>query len=139
MNSLFRTCIYICILVIIFTLVINFVEGMGAFPMETSMGTEVDEDNALQSITGLSGGMEGIWLIATGIGAGVAVLLSWVSHSLTPIGVYLFSEVFWTSWVRMHSVFSSGGYIPSDLFVIFYVVVIFLFIGAVIGMITGSG
>jgi hypothetical protein len=139
MNSFFRICIYLCMALIVFTLVVNFVEAVGNFGVTTDFGTDVDESNALSQISGFSGGMENLWLVITLTGGLASIGLVFISKSLSPLAVYAFSTVFWTSWIRMHNILTAGNYLPSELFIIFWVVVLFLFIAAAIGLISGGG
>ena len=120
----------------------GFIQGLGAFPLveDESIGiNDVTTTNALTVLTGLSGGMETMWALFLVAGAAASVFLAWATHSVVPIGIYLFSEVFWTSWIRTHSLLDFGGYIPADFLLLISVGMLFLFIAAVIGMLTGSG
>ena len=141
MATFYRTSVYICIIIILFTLSINFVSSFNAFPIEEEQGVEgVTQENALEKITGMDDpNMNYIWLVATGVGITGAIFVAWLTKSIVPIGIFLFSEVFWTSWLRMNSVLNMSGWVPGELLVIFTVGVMFVFIAAVIGMFTGSG
>ena len=139
MGTFYRTSVYLCLALIVFTLAINFVNSLQAFDPYKSGMTDVNEENALEQISGLSGGMAGIWSIAV-VGTGIgAIVLAWVTKQIIPIGIHLFSVVFWTSWIRMWTVTDIGGYIPGEFTILFFVGAIFIFIAAVIGMLTGSG
>jgi len=139
--TFYRTCIYLCVVLIIFTLSINFVNALGVFssydasPTEESLTTE----NALEQISGLSGGMEYIWGLAIGLGAGATMFLVYLSKQISPLGIYLFSSIFWTSWLKMNTVININGVIPAELIMLFTVGAMFIFIAAIIGMLTGSG
>jgi len=139
--SFFRTCIYLCLALIVFTMSINFVNAIGAFSAyeETPLEEEVTTDNALEQISGLEGGMASLWALAVGVGALGAVALVFISKQISPIGIYIFSTVFWTSWLKMNSIININGVMPVELMAIFTVAAIFLFIAAIIGMLTGSG
>lgn len=120
----------------------GFIQGLGSFPLaeDETIGTgNVTNRNVLTVLTGLSGGMEGMWALFLVAGAAASVFLAWATHSVVPIGIYLFSEVFWTSWIRTHGILNFGGYIPADFLLLITIGMIFLFIAAVIGMLTGSG
>lgn len=146
LNTFFQVAVYICIALLLLTLAINFVNATGAFPIEvsTSVATEgQNTTNIFNDITGLTGGMEYIWLTVlsiTGIGAiAVAVLM----HSTTPIGVWLFSSVFWTSYGRMIGTINITGVFDVDPMASFLVMgtvsILFIWTAAIIGMFTGSG
>lgn len=142
MNTFFQTIVVFSLLAILFNIGFGIVVGIGAFPLaeaETIGMDGVNSDNALSRLTGLDDGMASVWLLITSIAAVGSVGLSVLTHSVAPIGVFLFSEVFWTSWIRTQSILSIGGYIPGDFLVLITVGMIFLFIAAVIGMFTGSG
>jgi len=122
-----------------FSLVANFVDGLGIFPHTSSIGTEITTSNALSQLTGLDNpSMQGIFLGVTGLAFVGVVALCWATKNVVPLGLYLFGVIFWTSWIRMSSVMSYGGYIPAELLAVFTVGAIFLFVGAIIGMLTGS-
>ena len=139
--TFYQSAIYLCITIIIFTLAVNFVNSLDAFPIEEKQGVEgVTQENALSKLTGLKDpDMNNLWLLATGIGLAVAGVAAWITKSIVPVGIVLFSDVFWTSWLRMNIVLNIGGYIPGELLLLFTVGVLFVFIAAVIGMLTGSG
>ena len=124
-----------------FSLVANFVAGLGIFPNVTDIGMEVDDtESALTALTGLSDpNMNAIWIGITGITFIGVVALAALTQSMTPIGLHLFGLVFWTSWLRMSSILSYGGYIPEEFLIIVTVGVMFVFIAAIIGLITGGG
>jgi hypothetical protein len=129
-------------LAILFNVGFGLIESIDAFPLaegDVPGRSDVDVDNVLSELTGLSDGMESVWLLITSISAVGAVGLSMLTHSVAPIGVYLFSTVFWTSWIRTQSILSVGGYIPGEFLLLITIGMIFLFIAAVIGMLTGSG
>lgn len=141
MATFYRTSIYLCVVVIIFTLSINFVNALGAFETYEARPTEeeVTLDNALYQISGQTGDMADLWALTVGLGLIGAVALVFISKQISPIGIYIFSTVFWTSWLKMSSILNVGGIVPSELMVIFTVAAMFLFMAAVIGMLTGSG
>lgn len=141
MNSFFRICIVICLLMLVFSLVANLISGLDVFPDVSPVGISAEnEAGVLSSLTGLSDpNMNSIWLGVTGLSFLGAVALAALTRSMTPIGLHLFGTVFWTSWIRMSSVLSYGGYIPSDFLIVFTVGVMFVFIAAIIGLITGGG
>ena len=103
MNSFFRICIMICLLMLVFSLVANFIEGLGVFPDVTGVGTEVtDETDALSKLTGLTDpNMNALFIGVTGLTFIAVVGLAIATQSMTPIGLHIFGLVFWTSWIRM--------------------------------------
>ena len=141
MNTFFRLCIMFVLLMLTFSLISNFVSGLGIFPNVEQIGADVDTDSgALSTLTDLSDPTVGaIFLGVTGLTFLGAVALSALTRTITPIGLHLFGLVFWASWMNMVHIFSTGGYIPSDLILVGTVGVMFVFIAAIIGMLTGSG
>jgi len=141
-NSFFRICVLITLILMVFSLVANFVVGLGAFPGVTDIGSSPDTDSALGDLTTLDSDDTDMWSIFTMVTVGTglgAIALAWATHSMTPIGVHLFGTVFWASWLNMSSILSYGSYVPADLITVGTVGVLFIFIAAVIGMLTGSG
>jgi len=125
-----------------FSLVANFVAGLDIFPNVTNIGMEDAEssESALTALTGLdSPDMNAIWIGVTGLTFFGAVALAALTKSMIPIGLHLFGAVFWTSWIRMSSILSYGSYIPDEFLIVFTVGVLFVFIAAIIGLITGGG
>jgi len=142
LNSFFRVCIWFCLALIVFTLVINLTEITEAFGPEEHYGVQdVNADNALSQLTKLDDpNMNAVFVLCSGIGAASAIGLAILTHSFTPVGIYLFGQIFWTSFIRAWSVMGlSGGYVSAEVTGIFFIGAIFIFLAAVIGMITGSG
>lgn len=150
LNTFLQICIYISIALIVFTLCVNFVSAMNVFQTTVSTGvvTEGSSNNIFSDITNLDGGMEYVWgivLTITGVlSVGAAILM----HSPIPIGAYLFSAVFWTSYTRCITVLnipiSEGATLfstePLTLFLsIITVAILFVWGAAIVGIFTGSG
>jgi len=141
-GSLFQACFYFCLAVAIATLFINIVQGLNVFGNpDIGQGVVIggNESNVFTSLTGLTGGFEYVWGLAVGLGLAGSAILAWATHSTIPIGVYLFGTLFWTSYSRLISVISIGDYIPADFLLGITVAMMFLFAGAVIGMLSGGG
>ena len=84
--------------------------------------------------------MDNIWLIIIGTG-GIAIFLAWITHSTSIIGVYIFAFVFWASYSNIVSMLYNNNFL-GDLwgFVLIGTAgMTFIFIGAVAGMLSGSG
>jgi len=140
MNTFFRICFFMCLALITFNMLFLFVESTGAFPYSDDKAIDIDDSNALSILTGLDDpSMNAIWAIATTGGAIGAITIAWITHSIAPIGIYLFSEIFWTSYIHTHNIVNVGGYVPESLIAVFTVGILFVFIAAIIGMLTGSG
>jgi len=139
MNTFFRICVFICFSLIIFNFVFALIDGLGAFPYESSASV-YDESDIIGQITGLTDpNMNAIWLGVTTLSFLGVVVLAAATHSVIPIGLHLFGTIFWTSWIHTQSIFSDVGYLSSDLIAVFTIGVMFVFIAAIIGILTGSG
>lgn len=145
MKTLFQTCVIICITMIVFTLAINFVSGLGVFETyESGFDSSGDTDTIFNSTTNLESddggsGMDALWAAVLG-GAGLgAIVLAWVTRSPVIIGVYIFSAIFWASYINALSVININNWIPAGFLLIGTVAMVFIFGGAVAGMLSGSG
>jgi len=137
--SFFKIAIYLAISMIVFNLVVGYVGSLEVFPVESIPGTgTVEENNALTTFTGLTDGMEGVWLMVTTVTGITAIGLAILTRSWIPVGLHLFSTVFWTAYTKSNSILSVGGYVPGDFLAIFFIVMMFIFLAAVIAMLTGS-
>lgn len=142
MKTFFQIAVTLCLILLMASLIANFVSSLGVFPNVTSIGQkDIENSNdALAEMTGLnSPSMQSVFIGVTGLTFLGVVALSATTHSVKPIGLHLFGTVFWTSWIRMTVILGYGGYIPSSLLLVFTVGVMFVFIAAIIGMLTGSG
>jgi len=146
LNSLFQTCLYIVIIMTVFSLSVTLISSLGIFgSLDSGVSTDLEnESSTFESISDIT--MNDFWSFLSSeegltsiIGLGATVGLAILTRSPTLIGVGLFSTVFWTSYMNVNGILSIGGYLPVELMVIGYIVMFFLWVGAVIGMITGSG
>lgn len=139
LNSFFRICIFICLLLIIFNLTWAFVHSLGAFPIGEEGTGSARTSSAIEIFTGLSDGMLGLWGLVTGVGLALSGFASWVTKSTTPIGLFIFADVFWVSYNGTIQIINIGNYMPGNFMLLATVGITFLFIAAVVGMLTGSG
>ena len=139
--SFYQKAVYISIGLIIFNLCLIFVSSIGSFGSHGDTGIEINSvGDALSVFTSLEdASMQGVFLLAVGLTGIGAVALAWLTHSITPVGIHIFSIVFWTSYTKTHILINSAGYIPFEFMIIVFVGMIFLFIAAIVGMLTGSG
>lgn len=145
MNTFFRIAVYICLGLIVFNLMIGFMVATGAFPYTSSGGKNIgDTGEVLGDLTDYSSpGMDTLITIALA-GAGVGAVLGIITGSVVPIGIGIFSGVFWASFINTHGILSvqiSSGVslIPGELLTIFTICAVLIFIAAIVGMLTGSG
>jgi len=148
-GSFYRICTQATIFMIILTLSINFVVLSNVFPVPIdSPVTGTNTSNIAANITGnadiISGFMGGNWatLIITSAGflLGLAAVL--VTQNWSIVGIYIFGYVFWAAWINclwIFNLFNMYNYAGvTAMFTIITVVMVFIFIGAVVGMLTGS-
>ena len=140
MNSFFRICIVMCIGFILFNVLLAYFASAGNYGFQEDIGISVtDESDALTTFTGLkNSNMRSLFLGVTTIAFLGAVTLSVFTRTVTPIGLYLFGLVFWTSWIKTKSILGEGGYIPDNFLIVFIVGALFIFIAAIIGILTRS-
>ena len=145
LNTFYQVCIYITVGMILFTLSFNFVAGLDVYDTTAEHGL-VPGDNTNETFMNLTespefeGGMvlDNIWtfVLAGGIGA---IVVAGITRSPIILGVYIFSFVFWTSYGNTLSIINIGGYIPAGFLLIGTVGMAFIFVGAIAGMLGGSG
>ena len=149
LSTFLQISIYITIALVLFTLCVNFISALGVFQttLETGISTTGSSDNIFSQITGLSGGMEYVWSIILTLTGLAAVVVAVFTRQVTPIGIYLFSAVFWTSYNRCISVINVPigdgtmlfSTMPMSMFLVIATVgILFLWAAAIIGVLTGS-
>lgn len=145
LNTFFQLCVYFTICMFVFILCVHYVSGLEVFPtVETGFQEQVGVNETFQEVTSspdyASGvNMNLIWgMIFTGAGLG-SLLIAWFTHSTSVIGVFLFSIVFWASYINMLMILHIGNWIPLDFIGVVTGGIVFIFVGAIIGMLTGSG
>lgn len=138
-SSLYHQCIYITLIILIFTMSVSFINGLGLFPYKYESGPGLQDTtnetflNMVQSMTGLStGGAAAVWTLAIGTGFILTGLASIALQSTTPLAIFLFGSIFWTAYTKCFSVI--GPYLPTEFVFILWVVSIFLFVGAILGL-----
>lgn len=154
LTTFFQICIYITIAMVLFTLSISFVSAMGVFQTEIEAGVVAGEDTnaTMQGFTvspDYPSGMDmtTLWGIVITASAAGGIVIAWITRSTTILGVYVFSVVFWAAYGNALSVINSmGGSEPylSGLIGLGFVSLAtvgigFIWIGAIAGMLSGSG
>ena len=138
-RTLFHICIVICLGLIVFNLGLGYLQSTNAFGSVSSIGDDTTTDEALAEYANLEeSSMDYIWEIIFGA-ALAGLFVGWLTHSVVPIGLFVFSGVFWASFINTHHVLSIGGFIPGEILGIVTILSMFVFIGACVGMFTGSG
>jgi len=147
LNTFFQSCIYICIGLIVLTMSINFVSALGVFGFDIDAGfpsgTDFDDLTDV-NFTGddthdADSGLQGLWLIMiTGAGIG-GLTVAWITKSPVVLGVFVFSAVFWASYISASAVLLVGDFIPAGFLAIGTAIMGFFWAGAIAGMLSGSG
>jgi hypothetical protein len=140
LDNLFQLCFYFCLVIVIFMVSINIVNSLHLFaPISSGISTAgKTPENIFTEITGFSGGMEYIWiglLSATGF---IVLVIVKITQSTTMIGVYLLSAVFWTSFTKFASSININNWIPSEMMTAIIVGSLFIWVGAIISLLTGD-
>ena len=143
MNTLFRMAFYVTILLMLFNLGWGFVRGIeGTVFEDASEQNSIDNSTAsgvFSELTGLSGSDASLWVLFTGVGLLAAGAVSWMVQSLQPVAIYIFGVGFWSSYNATLNVLTMHNWIPAGMVLMITAVLVFLFVGAIIGMITGNG
>jgi len=137
LTNYFRIAIYFCLVMIIFTLAVNFVSALNIFSaVPTGISSSGTPQDIFSEISGFSGGVQYIWVLLLTMAGLFVVFMAKVFNDKAIIGVYIFSAIFWTSFNRCLSVINIGNFIPGDLLTIFVVALLFVWVAAIIGMLT---
>ena len=152
-GTFYQTCAYICMCLIAVNLAFAFVTGLGVFGNDFTGGVVAGEDaqsaaGEYMNVTASTDsesytGMNALWIIVSGsaVGAGAGLLLGFITHSSVFVGIGLFSGVFWSSYLNSLGILNTGGFLSSleGFVLIGTALMVFMFAGAVIGMLSGSG
>jgi len=76
------------------------------------------------------------WASLLGITGIVAAGAAYALGSLSIIGIYLFSAIFWTNYKISLGILTVGNFIPNEFLTIFTIALVFIWVAAVIGMTT---
>lgn len=126
---------------IVFTLAINFVNGLGIFEtVETGVDVGTNTSNTFDGFLqgGTISGIDAMWGVVLTVSGIVAVGAAILMHSAIPVGAYLFSGIFWTSYINSLGVLNNL-HIPAGFLLIGTVIMLFFWCAAVAGMFSGSG
>lgn len=147
LSSFYQVCVYLSIGLMVFTLAINFTVELGVFgDITPSGGMDVSGNqsgivaNFTKTPSG-EGGFGNIWLLVFGAGTAVAglgaIAIAIATQNATFVGVYVFSVYFWASYINALGIISIGGFLPASFILLFTLPVGFIFVGAVVGMLSG--
>jgi len=153
LGTFYQTASYVCMCLIAVNLAFAFVIGLGVFGDNFDGGIQTDETSGgmVDEFTNVSAtndagtytGMDALWVIIGGSAIGTAggLLLSYLTHSSVFVGIGLFSGVFWSSYLNSLGILQINNFLGGleGFVLIGTVLMIFMFAGAVIGMLSGSG
>jgi len=150
MKTFFQICVIITVSLAILNIAVNFVSGLGVFPISYSEGTPpIGSTNAtMENLTDVrvqqtSGadlvGLDALFVAVLGGGALAAIVIAWVTRSTAIIGVWILSAVFWYSYGRTHVILDLQTYLPTEFILMGTIAMGFVWVGAVAGMLSGSG
>jgi len=150
MNTFNSFCIGACVFMIFVGMSFGFITAIGAFPTSytgsvNATGTDL---TILENLTGNVTGQEGhlswgaMWGIATGGAIAVSVVFAILTHSTNMIGVWLFGTFFWSSYASIIGMLFTFDFLSSGAGLILATMITIgmtiMFVGAVIGMLSGS-
>lgn len=127
--SFLRTIVFLCLAITLFNLSVTFISSLGVFPIEFESGAEEE----------LELNLDYVWSITIGFGTAFTLIVCILMRSVIPLGLYVFSLIFWGSWISAQSILSTGGYVPAEFIALVTFGVAVLFGAAIVGILTGSG
>jgi len=149
LNTFNSFCIAACLFMIFIGMSMGFIGLTGAFP--TGVSTGFHEGDTLGQVSNLTGNVTGsaghmdfwsIWGIATGIGASGVFVAAILTKSTNMIAIGLFGTFFWGSWGSLIGILYMFDFLTSGaglmLVTMITVGMTFIFVGAIIGMLSGS-
>lgn len=146
MTSFYQVCVYFSVGLMVFTLSIGFVQGLGVFGdigLSGGMDVSGNKTQIVENFTknpSSQGGFGNMFLIAFGAGtilAGAGALaIAIATQNATFVGVYIFSVYFWASYINALGILSIVA-LPVGFLALFTIPVGFIFVGAVVGMLSG--
>jgi hypothetical protein len=145
MNNFFGICVIFTVSLMVFCLCVNVFVGFQIFGNAGVFGPDIS-GNSSQMFTnftknpdfpvGMTMGM--IWGLVLTSAAAVGLVLAWIMQDASILGVFIFSGVFWSSFINAMVILGAMAFIPVVLIGLFTVPVLFIFVAAVIGMLSGS-
>lgn len=121
------------------------VSSIGAFPgattppMDTTDAQQKGDFSAYSNIYSLLITYGG----AIGLGIVASVITLLITGSTSLIGIWMFSAVFWSSWLSVQNIFYTGGYLNNETGILIVIMLwagmSLMFIGAIVGMLSPGG
>ena len=129
----------------------GFIGAMGAFPAGYTSPFDPAHDtsggittNLTSNITGETGTLSWgqMWGLATIMATGGVIFLSILTGTTNLLGVYLFGTFFWSSWASLVGILYTFDFLTSAAGIILLSMITvgmgIMFVGAIIGMLSGS-
>lgn len=143
-NTFFQACTAFTILLLLFTLSVNFVSVSGFYPTNAETGIDINTTSTNETFQDVTGGYTpsniwSVWSLAGLIALGGSIAIAVLTRSSVFVGIYLFSIVFWTAYLNMLGITQLGNYVPGSFIFLGTTSLVFIWMGAIIGMLSGSG
>lgn len=155
-DTLFQICMYFTMCLLVFSLSVTFVVRSGFYgsgdgvDLDTNYNLSQDANTTISNVTQQnldedapdSFVFTNLWsIVITGSAGGLlAAIAAWAYKDVRIIGVYLFGLVFWAAYINMFSIITIySGFFPPALLGLVHAASIFMFMGTIIGIFTGSG
>jgi hypothetical protein len=150
-KGLYSFCVSACIFMLILSLSINFVNIVNVFGSNAS-SSSINHTIANATETAVNGFdiiafiTNPLFLLSSALLIPIIMLAGRIGN-FNIVGVYLFSVIFWGSWLSTSSVFSYGGTeagnwfsnpVMGSIYILVSAVMVFIFSGAAIGMLMGT-
>ena len=139
MNTFSAFCMAACVFMIFVGMASIMVNSIGAFPGESVPNIDtttsqskfaVDYTNILSSVA-----IYGVAIVA-------AIAAAFLTRTTNLAGIWIFDAIFWSGWLSMIPIFDAGGFLLNVtggiIISMLTVGMDIMFIGAVVGMLTGS-
>jgi len=137
-NTFFQIAIYICLALIVFNLAYSFIASLSVFPVEKEGVPGSTMASVFKALTGLNTAVADLWLIIVSAGGIASGFASWLMRSPAPIGAYIFSVVFWNGYNAALNALPLEM-LPAEFVIIGTVAMLFLYVAAAVGLLTGGG
>lgn len=148
-----QLCIYFTFCMLAVTMCVNFVSASGIYGDLGNINAGPDVSNKTtymglinQYTTNQGEGYSyeltslGLWSIVVTAAGAIGFVLYLFTGNTTMLAALIFSGVFWGSFVGLaNTVFSIGGWMPVGLISIITALTVIPFIGAIVGIFSGSG
>lgn len=144
LNTLYQRFVYFSIVIVIFVMVIGFLDATHLFGPSYGMGVTTAGKSSMSvfesfitSASGLDTGLASLWLLAIGTGFGGSAVLAYLTGSPVPLAIAGLGTVFWTAYIHAHTILAV--FVPMGFLLMIDVVMIFLFVAAIYGILGGTG